>query len=61
MAATIYKLCCADLNVQFVPDSYTVVEGQSAEFMLVLNRAADRAVTVSFSTMDGTAICECIR
>ena len=45
-----------DLTVQFDPESYSVNEGQVAELMLVLNRAADRDVMVDFTTVDDSAI-----
>ena len=54
-------LFCIDLTVQFVPDTYTVEEGEQAQFTVQLNRAASRPVSVTFNTADGTATCESIK
>ena len=40
----------------FNPAVYTVSEGEAVPFTAVLNRAADRPVTVQFSTRDVSAI-----
>ena len=44
------------LGVMFNPAVYTVSEGEAVPFTAVLNRAADRPVTVQFSTRDVSAI-----
>ena len=54
-------MSCTDLRVQFDPDSYTVVEGNHAQFRVTLNGEADRPVSVTFNTVAGTATGESIR
>ena len=41
--------------MQFVPDSYTVIEGNQAQLMLELSGAVNRDVSVQLRTMDGSA------
>ena len=43
------------LSVQFEPATYSVQEGGRTNLVAVLNREADRSVSVSFNTQDGTA------
>ena len=57
----LYCLSCTDLRVQFDPDSYTVAEGNQAQFRVMLNGEADRPVSVTFNTVAGTATGESIR
>lgn len=46
------------LTVQFDPVTYTVTEGGQASLRVVLNFAADGAVTVDIATNDDSAIGE---
>ena len=41
--------------MQFNPATYSENEGDQVVFMLELSSAADRAVTVDFTTVDGSA------
>ena len=43
------------LSVQFEPATYSVQEGGGTNLVAVLNREADRNVSVVFNTQDGTA------
>ena len=43
------------LMVQFDPVVYSVTEGERASIRAVLNFAADRDVTVEFTTVSGSA------
>ena len=52
----VFLFCFAVLGVMFNPAVYTVSEGEAVPFTAVLNRAADRPVTVQFSTRDVSAI-----
>ena len=45
----------AALTVEFNPAAYSVDEGEMVELTAQLNRAADREVTVVFTTVDGNA------
>ena len=50
-----YFLLFIALSVQFEPATYSVQEGGRVNLVAVLNREADRNVSVSFNTQDGTA------
>ena len=52
---SIISLFFIALSVQFEPATYSVQEGGRANLVAVLNREADRSVSVSFNTQDGTA------
>ena len=43
------------LQVNFVPTTYSVKEGDAVELVAMLNIPADRDVSVEFTTMPGTA------
>jgi len=51
----LFSAYTSDLVVQFDPATYTVDEGNQASLKVVLNIAADRDVTVDFSTVDASA------
>ena len=44
-----------DLTVVFDPTTYTVNEGEQVSIGVVLSTSADRDVTVTFTTNDGSA------
>ena len=48
-------LFCAVLVIQFDQDEYTGVEGESVLLTTVLNRPADREITITLTTQDNTA------
>lgn len=57
-----YSLCAVQisppvvLTVQFDPTTYSITEGEQASIVAVLSTEADRAVSVDFNTVDGTAL-----
>ena len=44
------------LMVNFVRRIYSVIEGSSVQITAMLNNAADRDVTVDFTTVPGTGV-----
>ena len=49
------SLLLAVVVVQFAPDSYTVTEGGAAELTITLSGPSSSPVTVTLTTMDGSA------
>ena len=47
-------------TVSFSPQNYTVSEGTSVELIIVLDRPACQDISVTVTTMDGTAVGECL-
>ena len=46
--------------VSFNPQNYTVSEGSSVELIIVLDQPACQDISVTVTTMDGTAVGECL-
>ena len=46
---------CVALVINFNPSGYSGSEGESVTLMAMLNRPADREITVTVTTQDGTA------
>ena len=50
----------AVVQVSFSPQNYTVSEGSSVELIIVLDQPACQNTSVTVTTMDGTAMGECL-
>ena len=48
------------MTVTFSPQNYTVIEGDPAEVMILLDKPAAKNISVTVTTMDITAQCETI-
>ncbi len=60
----LFSPVCADVTVTFSTQNYTVIEGDPAPLMIILDKPAAKDITVAVTTMDitatgGQAKCSC--